>query len=116
MRLGARLHSKRQPVPRYHFHISDGSLEFTDSDGREFGGLRAARAHAAVALREAKAALCEKEVRDLSGWSMRVTDARGRTVFTLGFDLRERETATLAPQRGKDGDDAVLGAFDTAAE
>ena len=78
--------------------------------------MRAARAHAAVALREAKVALCEKEVRDLSGWSMRVTDARGRTVFTLGFDLRERETATLAPQRGKDGDDAVLGAFDTAAE
>ena len=83
-----------------------------DSDGHEFGGLRAARAHAAIALREAKAALCEKEVRDLSGWSMRVTDARGRTVFTLGFDLRERETAPRV--RRPVGESAFEGAWGDA--
>jgi len=51
-------------------------------------------------------------VREGSARSLRLEHARD----PLGFDLRERETATLAPQRGKDGDDAVLGAFDTAAE
>ncbi len=87
-------------MPKYHFHISDGARQLTDKEGREFAGLRAARAHAVVALREAKAALCEKELRDLTGWTMRVTDMRGRTVFTLGFDLRPHEAPT--PERGRD--------------
>lgn len=91
-RLRACLHGGRAWVPRYHFHISDGKRELTDKEGREFTGLRAARAHAGVVVRDAKAALCEKEVRDLSGWNLRVTDARGHTVFRLEFDWRERET------------------------
>jgi hypothetical protein len=84
-------------VPKYHFHISDGARELTDKEGREFTGLRAARAHAAVVVRDAKAALCEKELRDLSGWTLRVTDARGRTVFRLGFDLRPKPLSPPEP-------------------
>jgi hypothetical protein len=78
-------------VPRYFFHISDGRRVLTDDTGREFSGLRAARVHAVNALRDAKAALCERELRDLTGWNMRVTDEHGRTVFSLGFDLRPVE-------------------------
>lgn len=98
-------------MPRYHFHISDGVRELTDTEGRDFTGLRAARAHAVVALREAKAALCEREVRDLSGWTMRVTDARGRTVFTLRFDLRVAEAVDPEGTPPHAGGKAAAGSF-----
>jgi hypothetical protein len=75
-------------MPRYFFHVSDGRRVLTDTTGREFAGLRAARTHAVAALREARGRLCERALRDLSDWSMRVTDEGGRIVFTLGFDLR----------------------------
>jgi hypothetical protein len=96
-------------VPKYRFHISDGVRELSDGKGSEFTGLRAARAHAAVVLRDAKAMLCEKEVRDLSGWSVRVTDARGRTVFTLEFDPRERAMPPM--ERGGHGAVGPSGPF-----
>jgi hypothetical protein len=77
-------------VPRYFFPFSDGAHQFTDDTGYELSGLRAARAHAIQHVRELKAALCERHIQDLSGWSMSVIDANGRTVFTLGFDLKPR--------------------------
>jgi hypothetical protein len=34
--------------------------------------------------------MCDSHIQDLSGWSMSVADARGETVFALGFDLRPK--------------------------
>jgi Domain of unknown function (DUF6894) len=87
-------------VPRYFFHFSDGTRRFTDSNGHELSGLRAARAHAVKDIRDLKAATCARRIEDMSGWSMIVADARGKAVFTLGFDLKPRpESARQAPPR-----------------
>jgi len=83
-------------VPRFYFHFSDGSRQFSDDSGLELSGLRDARAHATNQVRELKAAMCDPYVQDLSGWSMSVADGRGRTVFVLGFDLKPR---AIVPQK-----------------
>ncbi len=75
-------------MPRYFFHFSDGKRQFTDNLGFELSGLAAARAHASKQVRELKAAMCEPHIQDLSGWSMSVADAKGTTVFAIGFDQR----------------------------
>ena len=80
-------------MPRYFFHFSDGTRNFTDSTGQALSGLRAARVHAIRHARELKAALCDPHIQDLSGWTMTVVDARGNPVFVLGFDLRPRGPA-----------------------
>lgn len=77
-------------MPRYYFHFSDGGHWFTDSNGLELAGLRAARAHALKDVRALSAALCERHVQDLSPWTMTVVDGAGKAVFALGFDRKPR--------------------------
>ena len=77
-------------VPRYYFHFSDGKRQFTDGAGQDLAGLAAVRAHAIKQVREIKAAMCDPHIQDLSGWSMTVADAKGKTVFKIAF---EREPA-----------------------
>lgn len=87
-------------MPRYFFHFSDGTRQFTDGSGHDLAGLRAARAHAVKDIREIKAALCARRIQDLSAWSMTVAEAAGTPVFTLGFDLKPRpEGGRRPPQR-----------------
>jgi hypothetical protein len=74
-------------LPRYFFHFSDGKRRFSDTVGQELRGLAAARQHAVQQVRELKLAMCDPHIQDLSGWSMTVADARGGTVFEIGFDL-----------------------------
>jgi hypothetical protein len=75
-------------VPRYFFHFSDGKRQFSDSAGIELSGLSAARAHATQHVRDLKAAMCDPHIQDLSGWTMTVADAKGQSIFTIGFDLK----------------------------
>lgn len=77
-------------MPRYYFHFSDGTHWFSDNTGHELVGLRAVRAHAIKDVRALTAALCERHVQDLSGWTMTVVNAEGKAVFALGFDLKPR--------------------------
>ena len=84
-------------MPRYFFHFTDGERQFSDEHGQELAGLRAAREHATHHVRELKAAMCAPAIQDLTGWSMNVADARGRTVFVLGFDLKPRPVVPLTP-------------------
>jgi hypothetical protein len=75
-------------MSRYYFHFSDGRRLFRDAAGAEFGGVGAARAFAIRHVRELRAAMFQSQVKDLSGWTMLVADARGRLVFEIGFDLK----------------------------
>jgi hypothetical protein len=75
-------------VPRYFFHFSDGKRQFTDGSGVELSGMAAARVHATKQVRELKMAMCHPTIQDLSGWSMAVDNAKGVTVFAIGFDLQ----------------------------
>jgi len=84
-------------VPRYFFHFTDGRRVFGDTQGHDLPGLHAARAHATRHVRDLKAAMCDPYIQDLSGWSMTVKDAGGRTVFVLGFDLKPRADETAPP-------------------
>jgi hypothetical protein len=81
-------------VPRYFFHFSDGKRQFTDASGHELSGIAAARTHATKQVRELKAAMCEPEIQDVSGWSMTVVDADGKTVFKASFDLKPPQPQT----------------------
>lgn len=75
-------------VPRFFFHFSDGKRQFTDTVGLELSGMAAARKHATQQVRELRTTMCDPHIQDLSGWSLRVADAKGETVLELGFDLR----------------------------
>ena len=77
-------------MPRFYFHFSDGKRQFSDTSGLELSGIRAARAHATRHVRELQAAMCHPIVQDLSGWSMTVVDGDGKSVFSIGFDLKPR--------------------------
>ncbi len=75
-------------MPRYFFHFSDGNRQFTDATGQELTGQAAARAQANMQVRELKTAMCDPMVLDLSDWSMTVVDAKGKSVFQIGFDMK----------------------------
>ena len=73
-------------LPRYFFHFSDGSRQFTDGSGHELSGLAAAREHAAEHVREIKTAVSDPEILDFTGWTMTVVDVAGKAVFEISFD------------------------------
>jgi len=75
-------------VPHYYFHFSDGKRQFTDAVGLDFDGVAAARTHGIRHTRELKAAICYPQIQDLSGWTMMVVDAAGKTVLEIDFDLK----------------------------
>lgn len=75
-------------MPRFYFHFSDGKRRFSDATGRDLDGMAAARRHATQQVRDLKAAMCAPAIQDLSGWSMTVVDAHGKTVLDLDFDLK----------------------------
>jgi len=77
-------------VSRYFFHFTDGTHWFTDDTGRELSGLRAVRAYAIRHTRELKAAVCDPQIQDMSGWTLTVVDASGYPLFALGFDFAPR--------------------------
>ena len=79
-------------MARYFFHFSDGQRIFSDDEGQEFHGLAAARRHAVTQVRELKAAMCNRNVHDLSSWTMTVSDLNNETVFKIGFDLKPAGT------------------------
>ena len=75
-------------MPRYFFHFSDGKRQFTDTSGHELSGMAAARAQAIRQVRDLKAAMCDPHIQDMSGWTMTVVDANGKTVLDLSFDRK----------------------------
>ena len=84
------LHALGGAVPRFYFHFSDGKRQFSDSVGFELNGMAAARAQAVKQVRELKAAMCNPHIQDLSGWSMTVVGANGKTVLEIDFDGKPR--------------------------
>ena len=77
-------------MPRYFFHFSDGKHTFTDATGVELNGIAAARAHATVQIREMRGAQSERSLQNWATWKMIVIDAKGKTLFEVGFDLSIR--------------------------
>lgn len=71
-------------MPRYYFHIDNGS-QAADPEGTEFSGIEEARAEAI--------SLAGAVLKDLDGafwkqgspWTMHVTDERDRLLFSLHF-------------------------------
>ncbi|MBI3703271.1 MAG: hypothetical protein HY244_05305 [Rhizobiales bacterium] len=77
-------------MPRFYFHFSDGKRRFSDSTGIELSGMVAVRTQASKQVRELKAAMCHPGIQDLSGWSMIVVNANGKSVLEIGFDSMPR--------------------------
>jgi hypothetical protein len=81
---------ERITVPRYYFHFSDGKRTFTDSIGVELTGIAAARSQVTAQIHEMRGALSERILQDWLGWTMIAVDAKGKTLFEIGFDLIPR--------------------------
>jgi len=67
---------------RIYFHLKDAHETIVDDEGVEVGGTREARIQAHLAIEE----LQEEDSRNWSGWTLEVTDAAGRVLFTLDLD------------------------------
>jgi hypothetical protein len=78
-------------VLRYFYHFSDGKRTFTDSHGVELIGIAAIRANAVAQIRELRSLLSEHGIQDWAAWKIIVADAKGQTVFEIGFDLKPTE-------------------------
>ena len=72
------------------FYISRGKHTFTDSAGVELVGIAAARTHATTKIRYMRASVPAGRLQDWSGWTITVADAKGKTLFEIGFDLIPR--------------------------
>ena len=77
----------KAPMPRYFFQFGDGKHTFTDAAGAELNGIAAARAHATAQIREMRGVQSERALRNWAAWKMIVVDAKGKTIFEVGFDL-----------------------------
>jgi len=70
-------------VPRYFFHVQDGS-NFVDEDGTELSGVEEARTQAVVASGEALKDQAAK-FWNSGDWLMNVVDEDGAAVCSLRF-------------------------------
>ena len=77
-------------MPHYYFHFSDWNCTFTDSIGVELTGIAAARSQVTAQIHEMRGALPERTLQDWLGWTMIAVDAKGKTLFEIGFDLIPR--------------------------
>jgi hypothetical protein len=80
-----------RPMPRYYFHFSHGKRTFTDSAGVELAGIAAARAYATAQIRDMRSMLPGGRVEDWSGWKMIVSDAKGKMLLEVNFDLTPKK-------------------------
>lgn len=89
-------------MPRYFFHIDNGS-QAPDPEGTEMSGVDEARAEAislaGEVLRELDGAFWHQG----SPWTMHVTDERNRLLFSLHFGAKvPTGEVTYRPRGGKD--------------
>ena len=79
-------------MPRYFFHFNDGKRTFTDSTGSELVGIVAARNHACEQIRDMLSAKNGRSLQDWTDWKTIISDANGRTISEVGFDLVHRSS------------------------
>ena len=75
------------PMPRYFFHFSVEKRTFIDTIGVELDGMADARKNAIAQIREMRGAQSEHALKNWAAWKMIVDDAKGKTLFEVGFDL-----------------------------
>lgn len=82
-------------MPRYFFHIRDGT-DTRDETGTELPDIYTAQAQA---IRLSGEILREMGARFWNGteWKLEVTDEQGRTLFVLHFSAEERTTLADPP-------------------
>ena len=72
-------------MPRYYFHICNGSGFVEDEDGQELPDLEAARAFAVRSARSIMASDVQRGMLDLSSF-IEIEDPQHQLVHTLGFE------------------------------
>ena len=77
----------RPPMPLYFFHFSVEKRTFIDRIGVELDGMADARKNAIAQIREMRGAQSEHALKNWAAWKMIVGDAKGKTLFEVGFDL-----------------------------
>ena len=72
-------------MPRYYFHVCNGTGFVQDEEGQELPDLEAARAEAIRNARSIMASDVQRGMLDLSSF-IEIEDANSQLVDTLGFD------------------------------
>jgi len=72
-------------MPRYYFHICNGSGFVEDEEGQELPDLEAARAFAVRSARSIMASDVQRGMLDLSSF-IEIEDPQHQLVHTLGFE------------------------------
>lgn len=70
------------------FHFSVEKRTFIDTIGVKLDGIADARKNAIAQIREMRGAQSEHALQNWAAWKMIVCDAKGKTLFEVGFDLR----------------------------
>jgi hypothetical protein len=80
-------------MPRFYFHVCNGTGFVQDEEGQEFPDLEAARAEAIRSARSIMSSEVHRGILDLSSF-IEIEDEQSRHVLTLGFqeavDLTQR--------------------------
>ena len=85
-------------MPRFFFHLHDVSGLVPDEEGREFGSIDSARAHALQGIRSIISDDAKSGTIDVT-LTLEVADESGVSLFTLGFD--EAIQMRAGEQRGQ---------------
>jgi len=86
-------------MPRFFFHVSDGSTVFIDDEAVELESVAAARDYA---VRDARDLMCRDEEGDgnWSGWRILVRDEDGNDLLAVSFLDAVRGAAGKEPGGG----------------
>jgi len=71
-------------MPRYFFHLTDGTIELTDSTGVELPGIASMRQHATEQIRKLSDAVPKHKIAIWSKWKIIAVDSTGNKVFEIG--------------------------------
>mgnify|MGYP006928387253 CR=1 FL=1 len=74
-------------MPRFYYHITDGTRTFTDANGVDLEGIGAARRHLISHIRELRGCLSESGMHNWSELTVVVSNARQEMVQEMGLDF-----------------------------
>lgn len=79
-------------MPRYFFHLTDGTIEFTNSTGIELPGIASMRQHATEQIRKLSDAIPKHTIAIWSKWKIIAVDSAGNKVVEIGVSTPTEES------------------------
>jgi uncharacterized protein DUF6894 len=101
-------------MPRYFFHLRSPAKSLADCQGLTLAGTEVAREEAKRAAQDFRQPSTGRVAPEWEGWSIDVSDERGRSIMTVPFGAEANEDETRLARREQDGPRVVQLAFERA--